>query len=112
MRTNRGTTVFAIANQNFTIDFLVPELASSLFDNAVKMLCASGTINVVTPNITPTLTFCRQKFGHALIFSIGLFQLSKSFKTSKGSKVLNSSESVSSDSWKNFEFLKGVNFYH
>ena len=30
----------AIDHKNFTIDFLVPELASSLFDNAVKMLCA------------------------------------------------------------------------
>ena len=31
-----------IDNKNFTNYFFVPELASSLFDNAVKMLCAQA----------------------------------------------------------------------
>ena len=31
-----------IDNKNFTYKFFVPELASSLFDNAVKMLCTQA----------------------------------------------------------------------
>ena len=33
----RATGEFTIDDQNYTIEFLMPELASSLFDNAVKM---------------------------------------------------------------------------
>ena len=35
---------FFIDIQNFTIHFLVPELASSLFGNAVKLLCAQAQV--------------------------------------------------------------------
>ena len=31
-----------IDNKNFTIELFLPQLASSLFDNAVKMLCAQA----------------------------------------------------------------------
>ena len=53
---------------NFTNSFFVPELASSLFDNAVKTLCAQAQARALQ-----SLPFYLPKFGSALFSAFFCF---------------------------------------